>query len=208
MVNNKERWVAFYSGTGSEIKSLVESGHIPDLVYTDNTDAYVANMDFFYERGITHAYIFSVGKKSYDYLEIDDLVTLHGWMNIIPAEICDKYNIYNGHPGLITRYPELKGKDPQDKVANSGKTYPFVGSVIHKVTSEIDGGQVVIECEQENYLHSNNLKHIGTNQPGELLSSEVNNLCRECSLETWKYFLGCDRDWERHYTKLPYKLTI
>jgi folate-dependent phosphoribosylglycinamide formyltransferase PurN len=49
--------------------------------------------------------------------------------------------IYNGHPGLITYYPELKGKDPQIR-AWEGK-YETVGSVVHKVTEGVDEGGVV-----------------------------------------------------------------
>ena len=44
------------------------------------------------------------------------LITLNGWLRIVPPDKCAKYNIYNGHPGLITKYPELKGKDPQQRM--------------------------------------------------------------------------------------------
>ena len=44
-----------------------------------------------------------------------DLITLHGYLRIIPENICKQCkHIYNGHPGLINMYPELKGKDPQE----------------------------------------------------------------------------------------------
>jgi folate-dependent phosphoribosylglycinamide formyltransferase PurN len=50
---------------------------------------------------------------------------------------------YNGHPGLITKYPELKGKDPQVR-AFEGK-YPVAGAVIHKVTAGVDEGRIIME---------------------------------------------------------------
>ena len=68
---------------------------------------------------------------------------MHGWLRIVPEEICDKYEIYNGHPGLITEYPELKGKDPQVR-AFEGK-YKLAGSVIHEVVPEVDAGKILYE---------------------------------------------------------------
>ena len=71
------------------------------------------------------------------------LVTLHGWLNIIPEEICNEYTIYNGHPGMITFYPELKGKDPVERAWEKIDTYHFVGSVVHKVVPEVDSGSIL-----------------------------------------------------------------
>ena len=59
--------------------------------------------------------------------------------------MCEQYNIYNGHPGLITKYPELKGKDPQVR-AYEGK-YETAGSVIHEVVPEVDAGKILKEGE-------------------------------------------------------------
>ena len=61
----------------------------------------------------------------------------------MPPCICKLFNIYNGHPGLITKYPELKGKDPQEKAYKL--EMKETGSVIHKVTAEIDSGDIVSE---------------------------------------------------------------
>jgi folate-dependent phosphoribosylglycinamide formyltransferase PurN len=71
------------------------------------------------------------------------LITLHGWLRIVPEEIADQYEIFNGHPGLITLYPDLKGKDPQEKAFEAN--YKTIGSVIHKVTAGVDEGPVVME---------------------------------------------------------------
>ena len=51
--------------------------------------------------------------------------------------------IYNGHPGLITKYPELKGKDPQVKAHKLG--HEVAGAVIHKVVAGVDEGKVIME---------------------------------------------------------------
>ena len=59
----------------------------------------------------------------------------------MPPEICNKYEIYNGHPGLITKYPELKGKDPQMRAWEGD--YEFCGSVLHRVTEGVDEGEII-----------------------------------------------------------------
>ena len=93
--------------------------------------------------------MFGVNKPTLeDYQEVlskDDnpLVTLHGWLRIVPEEIANNYEVYNGHPGLITMYPDLKGKDPQVKAWEAH--YKTVGSVIHRVTAGVDEGPVVME---------------------------------------------------------------
>lgn len=69
------------------------------------------------------------------------IITLHGWMRIIPSAICERYNIYNGHPGDILTYPELKGKDPQQKALDFN--HKTIGTVIHKVIPEVDNGPVI-----------------------------------------------------------------
>jgi folate-dependent phosphoribosylglycinamide formyltransferase PurN len=62
----------------------------------------------------------------------------------VPPDICKKYKIYNGHPGLISEFPELKGKDPVQRVW-ADKTYKRFGSVIHLVTAEVDEGKILME---------------------------------------------------------------
>ena len=66
----------------------------------------------------------------------------------MPPGVCDAFEIYNGHPGLITKYPELKGKDPQER---SFKQYETAGAVLHKVTAGVDEGDVI---DYEEFLQS------------------------------------------------------
>ena len=73
------------------------------------------------------------------------IVTLHGWLRIVPEEVCNEYEMYNGHPGLITKYPELKGKDPQMRAFQGD--YNTGGCVIHKVTPGVDEGEILMERE-------------------------------------------------------------
>ena len=150
-----KKWIAFFSKSGSEIAELSDRlGRWPDLIITNRT-----NLDGCSVKVIEHGQRFP---ERIDYIknypsEIDytnainsfwstDLfITLHGYMRILPKKICETYEIYNGHPGLITKYPELKGKDPQKKAwLNALKTS---GCVIHKVTQEVDDGEVLAEVE-------------------------------------------------------------
>jgi hypothetical protein len=79
-----------------------------------------------------------------------DLITLHGFLYIIPAEALEGKKVFNGHPGLITKYLELKGKDKQKAVLNNKEKYPEIGSVIHLVTPELDDGPVLYSCRRPN----------------------------------------------------------
>ena len=149
-----QKWVAFFSQTGSEIISLIKKGYKPDLIVTDNKESYDLRKEFFKCSNIEFWYRplpKSTNYKVLYYDEIlhrDDVITLHGWLNIVPAETCMTYTIYNGHPGHIVDYPELKGKDPQVRAFADIDKFKVIGSVIHRVTEEIDGGEVVVVSEQ------------------------------------------------------------
>ena len=141
-----KNWIALFSQTGSEIADLSEGiNRKPDFVITnadlDNVDSRV-HVDF---------RVNNEEAKTLDILEnlnfnIDKtLITLNGWLRIVPSDKCRKYNIYNGHPGLITKYPELKGKDPQKRVWENIASYSKIGSVVHRVVAEIDAGEVIVE---------------------------------------------------------------
>jgi folate-dependent phosphoribosylglycinamide formyltransferase PurN len=143
------KWAALYSQSGSEICNISEQiGRYPDLVISDNvvgipkTDSRIINS----KKAIYGQYktLTKSQKESYyDVLHDYDVITLHGWLNIVPKSVCSKYKIYNGHPGLINLYPELKGKDPQVRTWDSIATYMYVGSVIHRVIPEIDCGEII-----------------------------------------------------------------
>ena len=142
-------WIALYSQTGGELSNLcTRLGRLPDLVITNKSD----NKKLLRTEHSGIEIIEVPDRPSAGELSLifsaytNPLVTLHGWMRIVPAEVCNKYEMYNGHPGLITEYPELKGKDPQDKawkLASEGKI-KRAGCVIHKVVPEVDSGQIIL----------------------------------------------------------------
>lgn len=180
----KSKWVAFFSQSGSEITSLIKLGYNPDLVVTDNLESFLCLEEFFRGKGIAFWYRPINFKKNYlkvryydEILHEDDVVTLHGCLNIVPAQTCDDYVIYNGHPGHIIDYPELKGKDPQERAFNDIKKYKKVGCVLHRVTAEIDDGEVVVIAEQD---IKSGIK-IGS-LPGMF------SICSKLSLVTWECF--------------------
>ena len=55
----------------------------------------------------------------------------------------DVYNTINHI--YETKYPELKGKDPQKRAWKNIASYSKIGSVVHKVVPEVDAGEVIVE---------------------------------------------------------------
>ena len=139
------KWIAFFSQTGSEIAEVSEHlGRWPDLIVTNKRPDEIRTID---SRIVEYGYTELPNKPTVEDLEAvlqdNAVITLHGWLRIMPPIICNKYLIYNGHPGLITMYPELKGKDPQMKAFNL--KHDLMGCVIHKVTAGVDEGKVLKE---------------------------------------------------------------
>jgi folate-dependent phosphoribosylglycinamide formyltransferase PurN len=153
----KKRWIAMFSQTGSEIAALAKHlGKWPDVIITNNgdQDKWCKDLQLLELRQRGKSYgpktriqvVSSPQAKTANFLHSIEgsknaLVTLHGWLRIIPKEICEQYEIVNGHPGLINTFPELKGKDPQVKAYELNHT--TIGSVVHKVTAEVDGGEIL-----------------------------------------------------------------
>ena len=139
------KWITFFSQTGAEIADLSENiGRWPDLIITNERPDHLRTID---PRIVEYGYTEIPNKPTVSDLDAvlqdNAIITLHGWLRIMPEVICNKYLIYNGHPGLITKYPELKGKDPQVKAHKLG--HEVAGAVIHKVTAGVDEGRIIME---------------------------------------------------------------
>ena len=137
-------WVAFFSQTGSEIVEVSKLlGRWPDLIITNERPDHLRKIHPALEGKVA----FVENKPTEEELSMilgqygNPLVTLHGWLRIMPPYICNRFEIYNGHPGLITEYPELKGKDPQQKAFDLG--LESSGCVIHRVTEGVDEGEIL-----------------------------------------------------------------
>ena len=140
-------WIAFFSQTGSEIVEVSKLlGRWPDCIVTNERSEHLRKIHPALEN--KHL-VFVENKPTEEELSMvigqygNPLVTLHGWLRVMPPYICNRFEIYNGHPGLITKYPELKGKDPQQKAFDLGLEYS--GCVIHKVTEGVDEGKILLE---------------------------------------------------------------
>jgi folate-dependent phosphoribosylglycinamide formyltransferase PurN len=144
----KHKWIAFFSQTGSEIVEIANAiGRWPDVIVTNERPNSLRQIhpDIKESAKLVTVSNKPTQKELEEVLEYyeDPLVTLHGWLRIMPAEVCEKYTIVNGHPGLITEYPELKGKDPQIKAFNA--KHEVMGCVLHKVTAGVDEGKIIAE---------------------------------------------------------------
>ena len=144
---HKRVWIAFFSQTGAEIADIAESlGRWPDRIITNDRPDHLRTIDSrIEEKGY---FTFSNKPTLEEYEEAlfyfpEAIITLHGWLRIMPPEICEKFMIYNGHPGLITEYPELKGKDPQIRAFEA--KHPVAGAVLHKVVAGVDEGRIILQ---------------------------------------------------------------
>ena len=173
----RKPWIAFFSQTGSEIVDIANAiGYWPDAIITNERPSKIRkiNNDLLEQNLLAT----TVNKPLVeDYEEVigfykDPIITLHGWLRIMPPPICEKYDIFNGHPGLITEYPELKGKDPQMKAFK--EKYPVMGCVLHKVVAGVDEGKVLAE-ERFNAFN--------------ITEEEMWKVTRDRSLSLWINFL-------------------
>ena len=170
-------WIAFFSQTGGEIADISMSlGRWPDLIITNERPEHLRTID---ERVEKQGYFTWPNKPTEeDYIATlekypNAIVTLHGWLRIVPPYVCERSNIYNGHPGLITKFPELKGKDPQVR-AYEGK-YKTIGCVLHKVSAGVDEGEIISEVEYSNDF--------------QLELDEIFRILKDKSLTMWTQFL-------------------
>jgi len=143
MIKVQENWGVLISQTGSEVIAIAkETGFLPSLLITNRlTKISPDNMRFFGENGVIIRTIpFKPTSKDYLFPELLEkkLITLHGFLRIVPPEFFSQYKgrIYNGHPALITRYPELKGFNKQEDIVGNQEKYPVCGSVIHAASIE------------------------------------------------------------------------
>lgn len=173
-----KRWVVFYSRTGQEIVDVATRlDRVPDAIVTnipqdevrDEVLELQAPIFILPDRPTVEQYEAAIGPDA-----DNTIVTLHGWLRIVPKKICEQYKIYNGHPGLITEYPELKGFDPQKKAFELGHLH--IGSVVHRVTPEVDEGGVIVVTDT-----------VLTDEERDL--DAYYDVLRETSLNSWMMFL-------------------
>lgn len=169
------RWIALFSQTGSEIVDIAEHlGVWPSRIYTNN-----ANVDNYHPKIKDKVIVMTPAaieeQLQYDSEISNTCVTLHGYLKILSPKVIDTgLEIYNGHPAYISEYPELKGKDPQEKTWDNTEKYNLIGSTVHRVNEGVDEGNVVRE-----YIVENTCK----------TKEEMYKVLRKTSLESWLLFL-------------------
>jgi len=110
-------WVTFFSQTGTEIHDLSNAlGIYPDCIATNKQDHKTTNIGLFEttkfrsQKLNENIWVQLPQKPSVeDYKKAlkhfkNPVITLHGYLRIIPKEICEKYEMYNLHPGLIINF--------------------------------------------------------------------------------------------------------
>jgi len=145
-----ENWIAFFSQSGTELTNIIHhTKKIPAAIITNrqNDEGVNVVLKQMKDNNLLNWITLPKNPISKDYKKAlkpfkSPLITLHGYLRVIPKDICKKYkNIYNLHPGLITEYPDLKGKDPQIRAIRAG--YKTAGAVIHKVIPAVDEGEII-----------------------------------------------------------------
>lgn len=166
------KWIVFISQTGKELCSIEETLHIfPDIIITSNRNYISDKLLVNIEKYNTELFVINDDYEQFKQLfNSGNLITLHGYTKIIPQKYITD-NMYNGHPGLINRFPELKGLNPQKKAFTL--KHEEVGSVIHKVSPVVDEGEII-------YSASMKIGNISLDHYYEVL--------RICSLSTWIMF--------------------
>lgn len=171
-------WGVLISQTGSEVIAISkETGFLPSLLITNNIRKMpLETLNSLVELGVTVKEMpFRPTLEDYLIPELLEkkLITLHGFLRILPPAFFEQYSgeLYNGHPGLINFFPELKGKDPQIRAWES--SYVTVGSVVHKVTEGVDEGEIVRYSATPNTARS---------------LDDMYNLLRGTSLDSWIRF--------------------
>ena len=149
------KWIAFFSQTGSEIVRISNAlKRTPNLIVTNNKqekikhDDKIGALNSIIMTG-THDQIMDYFSRTYVHDPKETIITLHGYLRIIRPDVVKRYEMYNGHPALFNKYPELKGKDPQERTWENMIQYPSIGSVVHCVNDLVDDGDIVAWVEKE-----------------------------------------------------------
>lgn len=118
-----------------------------------------------------------------DYLKIfsrfdNPIISLHGYLRLIPKEISENFFLVNGHPGLVQysiggNLDIIKGLDAQETLWKNRENYQAVGSIVHQVIPETDSGRIESIDIRKNTAET---------------KDEMYSLLRKTSLQSWIQF--------------------
>ena len=150
---NKTRTAVFISGTGTNLKSLIQFSRTAkspisiDFVISNNSKA----------KGLNYAKKFKIKKKILNFknknlsekkllsiLKINniDMICLAGFMKILSGNFIKKFKgkILNIHPSLLPKY---KGLNTHERALNNKEKYS--GCTVHFVNSRLDSGKIILQ---------------------------------------------------------------
>ena len=148
--SNKIKTAVFISGTGSNLKSLIQfsklkkSPIVIEIIVSNNAKS----------KGLQYAKIYKIKKKVFDFKNslsekkiIDELkqnninlICLAGFMKILSKSFIKNFKgkILNIHPSLLPKY---KGLNTHEKAIKNKDKYS--GCTVHFVNSKLDSGKII-----------------------------------------------------------------
>ena len=148
--SNKIKTAVFISGTGSNLKSLIQfsklkkSPIIIEMIISNNPKS----------KGLQYANIYKIKKRVFDFKNslsekviIDELkqnninlICLAGFMKILSKSFIKNFKgkILNIHPSLLPKY---KGLNTHEKAIKNKDKYS--GCTVHFVNSRLDSGKII-----------------------------------------------------------------
>ena len=149
----KKKCAVFISGTGSNLKSLIEFAEKKnspisiELIISDNAKA----------KGLKFGKIFNISNKVINYKDktisekkiISEtknkkikLICLAGFMKILSKDFIKSFKgkILNIHPSLLPKY---KGLNTHERAISNGEKYS--GCTVHFVNSRLDSGKIILQ---------------------------------------------------------------
>ena len=140
------------SGNGTNLQSIIDSvddGYLPKVqisyVVSSNPEAYAlkrAEKKNINTIVIQKKDIISILKPIFEEV---DLIVLAGFLWILPDELLDIRPIINVHPSLLPLFggKGMYGTKVSSAILNSGMKVS--GPTVHLVTSDIDGGPIILQ---------------------------------------------------------------
>ena len=148
--SNKIKTAVFISGTGSNLKSLIQfsklkkSPIVIEMIISNNAKS----------KGLQYANIYKIKKRIFDFKNslceikiIDELkqndinlICLAGFMKILSKSFIKNFKgkILNIHPSLLPKY---KGLNTHEKAIKNKDKYS--GCTVHFVNSSLDSGKII-----------------------------------------------------------------
>ena len=148
--SNKIKTAVFISGTGSNLKSLIQfsklkkSPIVIEMIISNNAKS----------KGLQYAKVYKIKKKVFDFKNNSsekkvinelknnniNLICLAGFMKILSKNFIKNFKgkILNIHPSLLPKY---KGLNTHEKAIENKDKYS--GCTVHFVNSKLDSGKII-----------------------------------------------------------------